>query len=158
MAAATLLVSAAVSILLNSSSSITLPSIGNIHTVGVKAYWNANLTNQTTGINWGTVYTGESYNVTLYLQSTSNVPTVLEMTTANWTFITTNGTIASGPAATTPYLNLTWNYDNSTLNPNQSLQTTLTLTTESSSAFISFLIDNNIKQVTMDVTIQANQT
>jgi len=153
----TLLLSAAISIILNNNSSITLPSIGNIHTIGVKAYWDPNLKNQTTGINWGTVYTGESYNVTLYLQSTSNVPTALELTITNWTFINTNNTIASGPADSTPYLNLTWNYNNSTLNPNQTIQTTFTLTTDNSMSFINFLINNNIKQVTMDITIQANE-
>ena len=155
--ALTLLLSTALSIILNSNSSITLPSIGNIHTIGVKAYWDANLKNQTTGINWGTVYTGESYNVTLYLQSTSNVPTVLEMTITNWTFINTNNTIAFGPADSTPYLNLTWNYNNQTLNPNETIQATLTLTANSSIDFITFLINNNIKQVTMDITIQANE-
>ena len=155
--AVTLLLSAAISIILYSNHLITLPSIGTIHTIGVKAYWDQNLKNQTTGINWGTVYTGESYNITLYLQSTSNVPTVLELTITNWTFITTNNTIAAGPTDSTPYFNLTWNYNNSTLNPNQTIQTTFTLTTDNSPNFITFLINNNIKQVTMDITIQANE-
>jgi hypothetical protein len=157
VAAVTLFLSAAISIILNNNTSITLPSIANLHTIGVKAYWDPNLQNQTSSIQWGTVYTGQSYNVTLYLHSISNVPTVLEMTVTNWTFINTNNTIAAGPAGSTPYLNLTWNYDNSTLNPKGTIRTTITLTTDSSSAFITFLINNNIKQVTMDTIIQANQ-
>jgi len=155
--ALTLILSATISIILDNGNFITLPSIGNIRTIGVKAYWDPTLQNQTTSIQWGTVYTGQSYNVTLYLQSISNVPTVLEMATTNWTFINTNNTIAAGPAKSTPYLNLTWNYDNSTLNPNETIQITLTLTTDNSASFITFLINNNIKQVTMDITIQANE-
>jgi hypothetical protein len=157
VAAVTLLVSAAVSIILEHGSSITLPSIGNIHTIGVKAYWDSNLKNQTIAIDWGTVYAGQSYNVTLYLQSISNVPTVLEMTATNWTFIDANSTIAPGPTDSTPYVNLTWNCNNQTLNPNETIPTTFTLTTDNSFDFITFLINNNIKQVAMDITIQANE-
>lgn len=156
--AITLLVSGIISIILDSGSLISLPSVGNIHTIGVKAYWDQTLQNQTTSIDWGTVYTGESYNTTLYLQSISNIPTLLQLTTTNWTFITANNTIAAGSTQTTPYLNLTWNYNNQTLNPNQTIQTTLTLTANSSYDFITFLINNNIKQVTMDIIIQANET
>lgn len=157
VAAVTLFLSAIVSIIVDNGNSVFLPSIGNIRTVGVKAYWDSNLRNQTTGIDWGTVYTGESYNVTLYLQSISNVPTVLAMTTTNWTFINTNSTIAAGPTENTQYINLTWSYNYRTLNPNETIQTTLTLTTDSSFDFITFLINNNIKQATMDIVIQANE-
>jgi hypothetical protein len=157
VAAATLSLSAVVSIILDHGSSISLPSIGNIHTIGVKAYWDPNLQSQTIGIDWGTVYTGQSINVTLYLRSISNVPTVLEMTTANWTFINTNNTIAAGPTENTPYISLTWNYNYQTLSPNETIQTTLTLTTDNSFKFITFLINNNIKQVTMDIIIQTNE-
>jgi hypothetical protein len=156
--AVTLFLSAVVSIILdNHFRSISLPSIGNIHTIGIKAYWDPNLQNQTTGIDWGTVYTGQSVNLTLYLQSISNVPTAFEMTTTNWTFINTSNTIAAGPTENTPYINLTWNYNNQTLNPNETIRTTLTLTTDNSSSFIMFLINNNIKQVTMDIIIQTNE-
>jgi hypothetical protein len=156
--AVTLIISGAVSIMLDDHGSISLPSVGYIHTVGVKAYWDPTLQNQTTTIDWGIVYTGSSYNATLYLQSTSNVETTLSLTTANWTYTNTNNTIVSGPADSTPYINLTWNYNNETLEPNQTIQTTLTLTTDNSPAFITFLINNSIKQFAMDITIQANET
>jgi hypothetical protein len=157
VAAVTLIASAAVSIMLDDHGSISLPSIGYIHTVGVKAYWDLALQNQTTTIDWGTVYTGQSYNVTLYLESTSNVQTTLTLTTANWTYTNANNTIVWGPADSTPYINLTWNYNNETLNQNQTVQATLTLTTDNSPNFINFLIDNSIKQFAMDITIQANE-
>lgn len=157
VAAITLVVSGIVSILLDGTSIISLPSAGYIHTVGVKAYWDPNLTNETTQIQWGTVYSGSSYNVTLYLQSMSNVPTTLTLATANWTYKDANNTIIEGPSDNTPYMNLTWNYDNQTLNPDQTIQTTLTLTTDNSASFITFLINNSIRQFTMDITIQANE-
>jgi hypothetical protein len=157
VAAITLIVSAVVSIMLDGHSIVSLPSIGNIHTVGVKAYWDTALQNQTTTIDWGTVYPGSSYNVTLYLQSTSNVQTTLTLTTANWTYTNTNNTIVWGPSDSTPYINLTWNYSNETLNPNQTIHTTLTLTTSNTPSFITFLINNSVKQFAMDITIQANE-
>ena len=158
VAATTLIVSAAISIMLDDRGSISLPSIGYVHTVGVKAYWDQALENQTTAIDWGTVYTGASYNETLYLQSTSNVETTLSLTTSNWTFTNTNGTIVSGPSDSTPYINLTWDYNNQPLESNTTIQTTLTLTTDNSQDFITFLINNSIKQFAMDITIQANET
>ena len=156
--AITLLVSAAISIMLDNHGGISLPSVGYIHTVGVQAYWDPALQNQTTIIDWGTVYPGASYNVTLYLQSTSNVQTTLTLTTANWTYTNTNNTIVSGPSESTPYINLTWDYNNETLEPNTTIQTTLTLTIDNSQNFITFLINNSIKQFAMDITIQANET
>jgi hypothetical protein len=157
VAAVTLIASGIVSILLDSTSIISLPSVGYIHTVGVKAYWDPNVQNVTEQIQWGTVYSGSSYNVTLYLQSTSNVPTTLTLETANWTYKDANNTIIEGPSDNTPYMNLTWNYNNLTLTPHETLQTTLTLTTDNSANFITFLINNNIRQFTMDITIQAKE-
>jgi hypothetical protein len=158
VAAITLVVSGAISIMLESNSIISLPSVGYIHTVGARAYWDPTLQNETAQINWGKVYTGSSYNVTLYLQSTSNVPTTLSLTTTNWTYINANNTVASRSSDSTPYMNLTWNYDNQTLTPDQTIQTILTLTTDNSAGFITFLISNNITQFSMDITIQANET
>jgi hypothetical protein len=158
VAAITLIVSGIISIMLDSNSIIGLPSVGYIHTVGVKAYWDPTLQNQTAQINWGTVYTGSAYNVTLYLQSTSNVPTTLGLAITNWTYINTNNTVAAGPSDSTPYMNLTWNYNNQTLNPGQTFQTTLTLTTDNSAGFVTFLISNGVTQFSMDITIQANET
>jgi hypothetical protein len=158
VAAITLIVSAAISIILDDRGNISLPSIGYIHTVGVKAYWDPALQSQTVRIDWGTVYPGSSYNVTLYLQSTSNVQTTLSLTTTNWTYTNANNTIVSGPSDTTPYMNLTWNYNNEPLDPNQTIHITLTLTTDNSPNFITFLIRNSIKQFAMNITIQADET
>ena len=153
----TLAISAFVSIMLDNATNLWFPSTGNIHTLGVKAFWDSSLQNQTTQIQWGTLYTGHSYNVTLYLQSTSNVPTFLEEKTTNWTYINTNNIIVSGPTDNTTYMSLDWNYNNQTLNPNQTVEVTLTLTTDYSADFTRFLTTNNITRFSMDIIIQANE-
>jgi hypothetical protein len=158
VAAVTLLLSAGVSIILNNNNFITLPSIGNIHTINLKAYWDPNLQNEAKNITWGTVYAGQTYNVTLYLQSTSNVRTVLNMTTNNWNFTTANGTPVNAPANLSQCINMTLNCSIEPLNPKEVTQATLTLTTADSWYFITYLINNNVTRVTMDVTIQANET
>jgi len=158
VAAVTLIVSGFVAIMLDGNGVFRLPSVGYIHTVGLKAYWDPTLQNETTQIDWGTVYPGSSNNVSFYLQSASNVPTTLQMTVANWTFRDANDTIILGPAGITPYMNLTWNLENNTLATHQTITATLTLSIDSSQDFLNFLINNNITQFSMDITIQANET
>jgi hypothetical protein len=153
----TLAISAFVSIVLDNTTNLWFPSTGNIHTLGVTAFWDPSLQNQTTQIQWGTLYMGHSYNVTLYFQSTSNVPTFLEENTTNWTYINTNNFIVSGPTDNTTYMSLNWNYNNQTLNPNQTVEITLTLTTDYSADFTRFLTTNNITRFSMDIIIQANE-
>jgi hypothetical protein len=157
VAGITLIVSGLVSIMLESNSPLRLPSVGYIHTVGVKAYWDTTLQNETRQINWGTVYPGSTNNVSFYLQSASNVPTTLQMTVANWTYKDANDTIIWGPADNTPYMNLTWNCENETLASNQIITATLTLTIGSSQEFLTYLINSSITQFSMDITLQANE-
>jgi hypothetical protein len=157
VAAVTLVLSASISIILDNNHNISLPSLGNIRTLGVKAYWDPKLKNETTEITWNTVRPGTSYNVTLYLQSISNIKTRLQLQTANWTFRNSNATIVSGPANSTNYMNLKWNYNNTTVNPGQTLKVTLTLSVENSIDFILFLINNNVKQFSFDIIISTSE-
>jgi len=153
-----LLFSGIVSVMLDDNSIISLPSVGYVHTIGVRVYWDPTLLNQTTQIPWGTLYPGSSNNITLYIQSTSNVPTTLSLTATNWTYINASNVLAAGPSDSTPYMNLTWNYQDQTLAPGQTFQATLTLTVDSSPNFLAFLINKTITQFSMDITVQANQT
>jgi hypothetical protein len=157
VAGITLIVSGVISTMLDGNSAFRLPSVGYIHTVGLKAYWDPTLQNETTQINWGTIYPGSSKNTSLYLQSVSNVPTTLQLAVTNWTFTNANNTVVSGPADTTPYMNLTWNYNNETVASNQTVAITLMLTVDNSQSFLTYLIDSNIQQFSMDITIQANE-
>ena len=108
-------------------SGLQLPSYGMIHTLGVKAYWDVGLTNETAKLEWGTVYAEGSANVIIYLQSTSNVRTKLVQRTDNWTFLDSNDTEVSPPANSTPYMKLEWSYNNEPILPGQVLRVTLIL-------------------------------
>jgi hypothetical protein len=154
---ATLLVSALVSIGLYKYDKLQLPTIGTIKTQGVKAYWDPNLTHLTTEIPWPTVHPGTLNNATLYLQSVSSITTVLELDTTNWTFISSNGTIVSGPSNSTQFMSLTWNYNNTTVEPSQTVQVILTLKIDDSDSFIWYLVNNKVAQFSFDITIRTNE-
>jgi hypothetical protein len=157
VAGITLVVSGVVSIMLDGNSAIRLPSVGYIHAIGLKAYWDPALQNETNQVNWGTVYIGSSNNVSFYLQSTSNVPVILKMQ-YNWTLQNSTGAIVYEPDSTTfDYMNLNWTYNNQTLDRYQTIQVTLILSVKDSADFINTLIDTNAQQFTMNVTIQANE-
>jgi len=158
VAVATTLVNTIIFMWLGRFQGLHLPNISPLYTIGVKAYWDANLENQTTEIQWGTIYSGTSNNVTLYLQSVSNVKTILELNPTNWAFLNSKNATVSGPSDKTPYMNLTWNYDNTPISPQETIQVTLILKTENSSTFTQFLIDNNINQFSFDIIIIALRT
>jgi hypothetical protein len=157
VAAITLLISALISIWLSKFHNLHIPSVGTIHTLGVKAYWDSDLNNETKEIQWGTVYPGSLNNVTVYLQSICNVNATLELTPVNWTFNNSKNAIVLGPTNNTSYMSLIWNYDNSTVTPAQILQVTLTLQVENSLDFTWFLINNNVKTFSFDIIIRANE-
>jgi hypothetical protein len=157
VAAATLAVSAFISIILDDGRIMSLPSVGYIHTLGVKAYWDPGLQNLTTKIDWGILYPDSSNSFTLYLQSISNVATRLSLATANWTYINRDNVVVLGPTESTPYMSLTWDYQGQVLNPNQTLQATLTLTVENSPGLNVLLTDSNVTQFTVDISIQATE-
>jgi hypothetical protein len=156
VATTTILVTSAISTWLSQRHNVRFPSLGAIHTIGVKAYGDETLQNELTEVQWGTIHTGTSNNVTIYIQSTSNIKTTLELETINWTFANTTSDAVLGPHNTTHYMNLTWNYDSSSLNPHETIQVTLTLYADNSLEFIQFLITNHITQFYFDIVIRAN--
>jgi hypothetical protein len=95
--------------------------------------------------------------VTLYVESISNVQTKLSLQTANWTFFNSANEVVSGPNETTPYLNLTWNYNNASISPGQIIPITLTLSVTDSPTFINFLADNRVTGFSFDITISATE-
>lgn len=154
---ATLVVSSFISKIMDGNSGASFPSVGNVHTIGVKAYWDPSLQNETKNVTWGTVYPGGWYNVTLYVQSTSNVPVILKMQ-YNWALQnSSNATVYEPNSTTFDYMNLNWTYNNQTLDRQQTIQVTLILSVKDSADFIKTLVDTNAQQFTMDITIEANE-
>lgn len=141
--------------ILDATTHVNFQSIGTIRTIGVRAYYDPNLQNVTTQIQWGTIYPGSSTNITLYVRSLSSTQTELHLQTANWTFFNSTNAIVSGSSNTTSYLSLTWNYTNASISPSQVIPVTLTLSAADSQTFTQFLIDNKVTGFSFDIIISA---
>ena len=115
-------------------------------TVGVEAYWDPNRENKTETIDWGMVYPGSSKNVTFYIQSVSNLETILNLSTTNW-----------NPANISNYMNLTWSYDGTPLSPGEVIQLTLTLSASPSDSFRNYLYAKEVKDFSFDIVIAASE-
>jgi len=146
VAAITVLVTSLTAIWLSKITNLQIPSLGTITTLGVEAYWDKNLTNKTEEIKWGKIWPGSSQNVTIYIRSISNVETTLILNTTNW-----------NPTNLTDYMNLTWNYNETTIHPDEIIQVTLTLSASSSYSFIMYLITNDVKQFSFDIIIRTSE-
>jgi len=131
-------------------------SKGNMRFLGVEAYWDQGLSNRTETIDWGMVFAGSSRNVTLYIRSISTIETTFELRTANWTLRDSDNRIVIGPSQTSPYMNLTWDYNGKTVYPNEVIQVTLTLSSSSSLDFINIIINNGVKGFDFDIIIGVN--
>lgn len=155
VSAATLLISTIVSIWLNSFHNLRFPSIGTIQAIGVEVY-DGNITVQGGKqiIDWGTVYPGSFTNRSLYIRSISNIPIRLSLMISNITF--TNSTDQNVTASLTGNpLSLTWDYDNTPLNPKATIYVTLTLQMSHDQSFIDFLIEYRVTSFSFDIIITA---
>jgi len=146
-----------ISIWLSKVTTLNVPSLGTIKTLGVEAYWDLDLKNKTETIDWDTIWPGTAKNVTLHIRSISNRETSLELRTANWTFRNSSNLIVAGPSDSSPYMNLTWNYNETTVHPDETVQITIILSADRSSDFIEFLIANDVKEFSLDIIISTSE-
>ena len=144
VAAATLIVSSSISIWLSKQTRLEVPSIGTIKTIGVEVYWDENLDNKTEAVNWDIIWLGSSKNVTLYLRSISSVKTVLQLNATNW-----------NPTNISKYMNLSWNYNGTPINPDEVILVTVTLSAPQSVRFREYIITNDVKEFSFDIVIRA---
>ncbi len=155
VAVITILVVTSISIWLDKFKNLQVPSFGNIKTLGVEVYWDANLANKTGEVYWGTIYPGDSIDVgPIYILSISNLETTLHLDTANWTFRDSNNEIVANPDS---YLNLTWDYDRASVQPNEIVQVTLTLSASSSYDLVYYLVANDVTNFNFDILIWASE-
>lgn len=131
-----------IAIYLSTFHNYTIPSFGTIKTIGVEAYWDQELENQTTTINWGLIWLGESANATLYIRSVSSTEITLHLFPSNIT-----------PAGFSKYMDLSWNYNGTSLNPNDVIEVTLFLSASSDYSFVNYLITNEVKNFDMEIHI-----
>ena len=143
---------ALVATLLERYQDFHVPSTGNIYALGFDAYGgNITTSNGTQYIDWGATYVGGQTNRSFYLRSKSNIETKMNLTTANWTYVNTQGQIAEAP--TTSFIILTWDYDNSTIKPNQEIYVALTLSVPYEADFVEYLITNKVTRFSFDIHI-----
>ena len=101
-------------------TTLALSSAGSIQTTqGLRAYSNFACTTPQTAIAWGELEKGGSTSVTIYIKNEGDSPQTLSLVTSDWT-----------PATAADYLSVSWNYNNQPLNPNTSIQITLTLSVD----------------------------
>lgn len=133
-----------ISIMLSKTSNFTLPSLGTVKTIGVEVYWDQNLENKTETINWDEVWVGSSKNVTVYIRSISNYQIILNLNATDW-----------NPTDVSDYMNLSWDYNGTLLNPGETIPVMLTLSIPSSYSFVNYLIDNDVQNFNVDIHIIA---
>jgi archaellum component FlaF (FlaF/FlaG flagellin family) len=104
----------------------TVASNGVVSTVNVGVYSNSQCNQNCTSLAWGTLSPGDSTTKTVYVKNTGTTPITLSMTTANWT-----------PTNAADYLTLSWNKQNTLLNPGDSTPAILTLTVDSDTGSLS---------------------
>jgi hypothetical protein len=97
-------------------SAQSINSGGTITAMNVEIFNNNECTQGCTNINWGTLTPGESINQTIYIKNSGNKQITLFMTVENW-----------NPTNATIFMNLTWNKENTILNPDQITSATLIL-------------------------------
>lgn len=146
VAIASIIVTTTIAIMVSNISNLHIPSLGTVKTIGCEAYWDPNCENKTERIDWGTMWPGSSENVTLYIRSVSNVKTTIHLNTSNL-----------NPANISDYLNLSWNYDGTPLNPDGIIQVTLFLSASNDDSFSRYLIANKVKDFSLDIHIVASE-
>jgi hypothetical protein len=97
-------------------TSLTIANSGTISTVGVGAYYDSACTNRISSIDWGLIAPGGQKSVSVYIRNEGSTAITLAQSTSNW-----------NPSTASSYLSLSWSYNGQTINPNASLQVTLTL-------------------------------
>ena len=97
-------------------SATSLQSSGTVETIGVAAYTDSSCVTVMSTVDWGKVKPGSSSTNTVYIRNEGNSDVTLSLNEVNW-----------NPVSTSNYMTLSWNYGGQTLQPNQVIQVTLTL-------------------------------
>lgn len=115
-------------------------NIGRIRSIGIGVYSDPSCTTRATEIDWGFLEPGDHVDRQLYFKNERTVNFTISFSTGNWT-----------PSVASSHLNLTWDYTGVTLNPEDILPGTLTLTA-------SFIIgEANITDFSFDITFYATE-
>ena len=98
------------------SVSQTVESEGTVTAINLGVFSDSSCTQTLTGIDWGNISPGDSVTKTVYVKNTGNAPITLSMTTSSW-----------DPGIASEYITISWNREGTSLNPDQSVSATVTL-------------------------------
>ena len=101
--------------------STTIGSRGTVKTLGVGVYWDEVCSNPVSYVDWGIVDPGSQENVRVYVRNEGNVHVSILLDTVNW-----------DPLNASSYITLSWDYSGQLLEPDESIEVTLTLLISSS--------------------------
>ena len=99
------------------STILNLPIRGNVKTIGVGIYWNANCISNISSIDWGIMEPGSSKNMTIYVRNEGNAEMILSFNTTNWT-----------PPESSQHISISWDYDGRSIRPNEVIRVTIAIT------------------------------
>jgi hypothetical protein len=114
-------------------------AVGRIVGVRVEIYEDAGASMPLTQIDWKMVEPDETKTYVCYVKSLSNVPTTLSLMTSAWM-----------PSNASTFITLTWNYDNTTLLPNEIRQIVFSL-------HVSPIV-NGIDNFSFEIIVSAEKT
>jgi len=102
-------------------TSRTVSNAGTVKAIGVGVFWNNECTDPLSSIDWGILEPGSSKNVTCYIRNEGNSVSTLSMYASNWS-----------PSNASDYLTLSWDYGGQSINPDDVVQVTFTLSVDAS--------------------------
>jgi hypothetical protein len=138
----------------HSDDEVYLPSLGTIKTIEVETYWDPNGENRRENLTWNEIQIQKlggdevkmnQVNTTVYVKSVSNFRVTLNMFLTDW-----------NPVEISDYLTISWDYNESILNPDEIIPVTMTLSASSSDAFVNYLVENEITRFDVAVHIVAS--
>ena len=105
-------------------TSRTLSSSGSIQiqtTAGIAVYWDSQCNSPMSSLTWGTLEPGDNKAVICYIKNEGNSPATLSMYTSDW-----------NPSNAEDYITLSWNYNGQSINPDEAVQVSFTLSVDAS--------------------------
>ena len=102
-------------------TSRTFSNAGAVMAIGVSVYWDGGCTNAVSSIDWGMLEPGSNKNMAVYIRNEGNSVSTLSMSTSNW-----------NPSDASDYMTLSWDYGGQSINPDEVVQVTFTLSVSAS--------------------------
>jgi len=124
LAAATVIVSLTLTVVAFGviNNSFIIRSGGRVNLpVGIGFYWDSDCSSPVSFIDWGDIQPGSTIDVTLFVRNEGGQAISLNIIAENW-----------NPIETTSYMTFDSDYGDQTINPQETIQITLSLTTSSS--------------------------